>query len=248
MSPRPHYPQAQIWSFATGRRGVNRVRVFERPGVRIRMVVAGASVNLGHRDRARAVQQARAKAAEIHRPRHERKRAEILAVRSDLLRVARACGLPEGVAPSMGEYRKRGRFSDAYVQGLHLGWWTGERGLREHWCDSIPRYGLKPYRDAIVSPRGSAAIVADIRRVALKVGSPLRMPTHAEYDQHGRWTRSTAQKWLGMKWSDMASVLGLSMEGRRGNQHTTRLTKANTQSLEKRKRPEKTADARRSAA
>lgn len=130
-----------------------------------------------------------------------------IAIRSDLIRVARQTHGIEGVAPSLSAYVRHGRWSHNKIRGSVGGYREGSGAApRLSWTEAVPRYGLKPYRDAAIPD--DRDVLADLRRVALHVRKPRKMPTAAEYAEHGRHGTSLVQRRFG-KWNDAAFLAGL---------------------------------------
>jgi hypothetical protein len=117
-------------------------------------------------------------------------------------------GCPEGVAPPLTQYRKLGAFGEMMVRG--------QFNRLEQWKPTMHCYGLKPWSEAEWSPGSEVRALRDIKRVALRLGQPMRMPTMNEYDRLGKWTRSSVLRWCdATRWGQIADMLGLEIEGGR---------------------------------
>lgn len=149
----------------------------------------------------------------------------LIAIRSDLKRVARQTHGMDGIAPSLREYREQGRFSDVKVRAAVGGYRTnhGERSSRYNrmgtpprlgWLEAVRKYGLTPFK-RVYQPTDRAMLM-DLKRVALKCGHPLRMASFAEYREHGNYAGSALMRRFG-KWNDVAAAAGLEPNKRGGD-------------------------------
>lgn len=156
------------------------------------------------------------------------KEAKIVAVAAEVRRVANLLGLPPGTAPSLKQYRKHGRIPPSRVIRALSGGFLGEKG--HGWATVLQKYlGLRPYPE---SRRPSARdVIDDLVRVAFKVGRNC-MPSAVEYEQHGRYARSTVVRALlppgtPRSWKNVAIAAGLTHKskwlrshGRENNRRT----------------------------
>lgn len=137
---------------------------------------------------------------------------KLVALRSDLVRVARMTHGMEGVAPSLASYIRHGRWSHNKIRGAVGGYRQGSGSPpRLSWTEAVPHYGLEPCRDALIP--SDRTVLADLRRVAMAVGRPRRMPTAEEYLAHGRHGTSLVQRRFG-GWNLAALEAGLEPNGR----------------------------------
>jgi hypothetical protein len=125
-------------------------------------------------------------------------------IRADVVRVARECGYPEGVAPAWGKYREHGRFPVYRVVKLFGG---------RTWAGAVQRLGLIAARTARESPRHrERRLIAQVRAVARACGRPLTMPSKAELEaQDGpsyQWVRECLAPETGT-WKEAAAACGL---------------------------------------
>lgn len=215
-----------VWVRHIGRRKFNRVTVRRRAGLSSiemywRENKRSQYATLGHANKERAIGQAWAKAEELsaakatHFP-----QTKVLAIRSDLVRVARELGLPEGYAPPRKRYMELGQFTDCAVRATFRGYTsvTFKHGRstnpRDQWGEAIAKFGL---RIADTLRRGTAShslVSADVRRVSLLLGIPGRLPSYRQYRAAGgRWAPRTVCHYLDVKgWTDVGAVLGLAVD------------------------------------
>lgn len=123
-----------------------------------------------------------------------------LLARRDLLRVAKLCGRPEGVAPSITDYQQHGHYS---VNGV-MEVLTGKR----QWCPAMKKLGLRsPWDDRFVTEKEARE---DLVRVAVLLRRPAQMPTITEYEEYGSYTPATVRRaFQGMGWRTIARHVGL---------------------------------------
>lgn len=214
------------WRYKAGKPRINRVTVREQwgaPGGR-----SGGTIRMeywldgkkrfeatGTHDHFKAVILCERKADEllaIYQGRlHELRRRRGHQMRQDLLRVARRVEMPEDYAPPLLVYQKHGRFTVCEIRTHTAG--TIIKGKSRnpvaHWCESVRALGLKPAKGHRF-PKTSQ-VIADIRRVALKVGRPSRMPTLREYARHGKYSDTTIRNKLGKRWGEVARAVCLDM-------------------------------------
>jgi hypothetical protein len=151
----------------------------------------------------------------------------LVAIRSDLVRVARETGKPAGVAPSVMRYRRLGRVSLYRVQRA-----VGGTVPRYHtrvprltWAQAMPLYGLTP-AGALRQPTRTQ-LVEDLRRVALIAGHPPgELPTTTEYQELGHWALHTVLVHISGSregsWHDVSLRTGLTNGGRVARGSVTR--------------------------
>lgn len=127
--------------------------------------------------------------------------------RSEMIRVARLCGRPDGVAPTPAEFDRHARLSRAAVRRL-LGLPSKSKLLGQSsapWRDVVERAGLTPAHHHTFG-LNQKRMEADLVRVANKLG---RWPTTAEYtadpDRQFYWT--AIHKRCG-GWNQLARKLG----------------------------------------
>lgn len=143
----------------------------------------------------------------------------LVAIRSDLCRVARETGKPRGIAPSVMIYRDEGRHAEFRVRAL-VGGTVARYGTsipRLKWSESMPHYGLRPAGSLRWPTRAEA--IEDVRRVVRILGQgPLRAPSMDEYAAHGRWGHHALLKAITgcatASWYRVADEVGLHVEGR----------------------------------
>lgn len=204
----------KFWRYKAGQKRINRVTVREARisgTIRMEWYKGGRHfVATGTHSKERAIVMCEAKADELMAEykaaqRAKRERGDVL-VRLDMVRVARELGIPEGYAPPITAYRSLGRYSTVRVR--IVGGMRNRNPILQ-WCGAVTRYGLKPYRRHYhPTPQ---MLVADLRRVALKLGHPAVMPTLREYRDHGMWTTTTVRRQLAPIWADVARSVGLAM-------------------------------------
>lgn len=130
----------------------------------------------------------------------------LVAARGELRRVARLCGRPEGVAPSLLDFRRHSAWSEKRIRGAFGGYRNGNPVVG--WRGAVQKLGFTPAEFAHHSDH--RRIVADIRRVASDLRKPTRMPTQDEYNSLGRWCVDTARLHFGgARWNEIAAQLGL---------------------------------------
>lgn len=78
-------------------------------------------------------------------------------IRSDLLRVAQLAGRPEGVAPSISDYRRLGSFSPVAVQGCVRGYSLRDHRPRADWVEAVEALGFVSARRHRYGDDGSKA-------------------------------------------------------------------------------------------
>lgn len=132
----------------------------------------------------------------------------LVALRHDLIRVARANGRPEGVAPTSAEYTadSRRQFS-LYRVGKATGALRSNGAI--DWTAAMRRVGLTPANEARPDPE---AIIADLHRVAAERGHPGVLPNPAAYEKLGRWSKWYVTKHLagGLNdWREVAKRAGM---------------------------------------
>lgn len=209
------------WSVSVGRKRHNRVTVFQRVNMlTLEMRCDGQTTNLGHFDRARAVEQARERAETMRRDRGTHlPTAQLIAIRADLIRVARMLGAPEGVAPPRAKYGKLGIYSESKARGAFRGFVKLGKSVnpRDQWSDAMRKFGLRMW---VTETRGitKGGVAADIRRVAMLAGAPRVLPSKARYDRDGKWSSTAACSALGITgWTKAAQMLELEVSTRRLN-------------------------------
>jgi hypothetical protein len=143
----------------------------------------------------KSVPTAPASASPEHRRRHR-----MLMVRADLQRVARLCGLPDGEAPTYAQYHQHGRYPVSRAEKI---------AGAESWSPAMRRYGLGTARQWRKIP--AKELVADLRRVAMRVGRPQYMPSRKEYRAQGQWGPDVVELRLseGSSWRECAAMAGL---------------------------------------
>lgn len=154
--------------------------------------------------------------------------ALLVAIRADLNRVARETDTPEGFAPSLVDYRERGRFGEVKVRAV-VGGWTVERGrlaARLTWSEAMERLGLTPYHKA--QEVSDDELIRDLRRVGLLCGrEPNELCGVEEYRAHGRYSYMTVLRRFASdgSWWTVARYLGMqpSSAVRRGSLSPERL-------------------------
>lgn len=207
---------SRAWSYHAGRFHRNRVTVYHivrSPWMRIEWYDDDGrriSRALGHKSRTQAIADCIERAAELgmRRPTHESTNT-IVAMRSDLTRVASVVGLPNGVAPSLDQYRAHGEFGSTAV----LAAFKGYRGSNpiDTWGRAVQRFGFKPVSATALPTKQEA--VADVRAVAHKIGTPTKMPSLRQYEDNGRWQSKTIKKVLGEnRWDVIADRLQLTVD------------------------------------
>lgn len=131
----------------------------------------------------------------------------LLALRGDLVRIAREAGVPEGYGPPQLAYRRHGRFSEKCVMGW-LGGYLPNGNPRLSWRRALAALHLKTWGDLYHTNRDRLAV--DIRRVALAIGRPHHMPPRARYRGLGRWDPTAVFHHFGVRnWNEVAAELGL---------------------------------------
>lgn len=145
---------------------------------------------------------------------HEARR---IAARADLVRVARLTGQPEGVAPSLTDYQRHGRYTTYRLAKLTA-------TLRQHaniaWPDAVRKLGLVPCMEGgRIQPDD---VLDDLRRVAVACGRPTVMPSQREYDAHGRYSSKSVYRVLGGPWREAAKRAGLTPKERSYRKADTR--------------------------
>ena len=138
----------------------------------------------------------------------------LVAIRSDLARVARESGRPEGVAPSVVVYREKGRFPTSQIRAAVGGrtkrWGTSCPALK--WTEAVTRLGFRPASSLHKPTRAQA--IEDVRRVGREVGcGPRELPTTMDYQEHGRWAPQTIRKAIvgreDASWYEIGDQIGL---------------------------------------
>jgi hypothetical protein len=139
-----------------------------------------------------------------------RREAQLVALRADLMRVARLLGLPDGAAPSPEAYRRHGQVSVRravfLATGSHLRTGNG-------WKDAMRRLFLLPMSEVTPDPE---QIIDDLRRVASLVGNPAHLPPRSAYRRYGRFGDHVVTSVLlpqdaPRHWSLLATVAGFEM-------------------------------------
>lgn len=140
----------------------------------------------------------------------------LVAIRQDLVRVARANGRPQGFAPAVTTYRHAGRFSIPKVQGAVGGWVRkyayGKKVPALSWTAAVRKYGLTPARELYKPTRAQA--IDDLRSLSQRLGhGPFRLCSLTEYQDQGRWSPHTVRKVIcgdpHTSWYDLAELLGM---------------------------------------
>lgn len=213
----------KYWRFHVGERFVNRVTLHTQRHGTIRMTwVEGGKLRAkytGTRDKFRAIIMAEEKAVELLAKRKKptyRPESEIMAIRLDLLRVARETGKPDGVAPQLHDYEKLGRFSVSRT----LSAFAGYRQVTTYympvdtWSVAMRKFGFKPagyWRNAT-----ERDLLKDLRRVALMLGRPLEMPPSDVYNALGNYAHTTVRgRFPGMGWPEIGDRAGLQTPAKR---------------------------------
>jgi len=155
---------------------------------------------------------------------------ELVAIRHDLLRVARDTRLPDGVGPQRHVYAEHGRVGTAYVRAAIGGWRYPEHANQQPemtWDEAIRAYGLTPHSETrTVSDK---ELIEDLRRVGhLNGQGPDGLPPVEVYKQHGRWSWMTVLRRFGgqpMSWYRVGEYARLQPVARakRGSITRTRL-------------------------
>lgn len=209
---------SRAWSYHAGRKRRNRVTVYHLNRCPWMMMVwrEGGRKHaraLGHQSRTRAMAQAVAKAGELGAalPRTYEPSGRLVAMRSDLVRVAAMQGRPNGVAPSQLFYRHNGAFTVTAVCAAFKGY-RGDDAA-DVWTDAVERFGFTP---AYANRRPTLNEgITDLRRVAHALGAPRRMPSRAQYDRLGRWqSRTVMLLFAAPRWDAIADQLGLEMDAK----------------------------------
>lgn len=138
----------------------------------------------------------------------------LVALRHDLIRVARAVGLPEGVGPQRRVYRELGRKGPSYMCAAIGGWkYPDERNQvpRLTWDEAIEAYGLTPHSETRTV--SDSELIEDLRRVAVLNGQgPDGLPPVNVYQELGRWSWMTVYRRFGgepMSWYRVAEYTKL---------------------------------------
>lgn len=146
----------------------------------------------------------------------ERRTRLLVAMRSDLLRVAREDGMPDGFAPSIHVYNERGRgcFSATRIMAV----WEGYDPAKSYrprvtWAQAMRRFGLRTARD--LWTHEEEEVFRDLYRVAIVVERPHEMPTANEYRRHGRKDDRALRRRFG-SWNRLAELAGLEPRPRGG--------------------------------
>ncbi len=171
------------------------------------------AVTLPYTDRTRAMMAAMAKAEELRLKRGPTAKPTdvIIAMRSDLNRVSRLLGLPEGVAPPREQYQQLGRYSVsavlwAFKGGTKIGTYSH---AWDSWSEVIHRFGLKTKNEVRRSVTREK-IAVDLRRLAASLGNPNRMPSRKEYREHGRYSLCSVFRHMECRrWVEVAAKLHL---------------------------------------
>lgn len=214
---------AVVWDYKAGVPYRNRVRVYERAhssSLMMEWAQNGSHYkSLRHSNKTRAVKEAEAKAAELEAalPKTHEPTERLVAMRADLIRVARLTNQPDGVAPSCEKYRKLGSWTDVRVRGAFLGYRRTKNGSvnpRDTWTQAMHKFGLKTVRETQTTT--TAKVAADVRRVAMLAGKPGMMPTMADIRRFGRYQEKTVMLYLRVtNWVEAADYLQLAMDPRR---------------------------------
>lgn len=131
----------------------------------------------------------------------------LIALRSDVVRVARDCGVPEGYGPPMLAYKRNGRFSDKAVMGW-LGGYRPDGNARITWRAALAKFHLKMWGDLYHAD--PARIAEDVRRVARLLGRPHHIPPRKKYNRLGDWDHTSVYLHLGVTtWEGAAERLDL---------------------------------------
>lgn len=206
----------RVWARYIGRRRFNRVVIFQtRQPTNVVMMEWSEggrqwTRSLKHNDRLRAEVEAMEVAERLaaKKRRGHESRATILEMRADLLRVAAMQRLGPGIAPGYVKYAKHGRFSLHRIRAAFRGY--GRKDPRDEWVDAVARFGLKPKSSTRITGND---IAADVRRVAMALGSPRRLPSKKQYDRLGKHHPTTAMEKLRVTaWVDLADALRLDIE------------------------------------
>lgn len=143
--------------------------------------------------------------AKHHDPLYNTRR--LMALRADLVRVARDVGTPEGYGPPQLAYRRNGRFSEKCVMGW-IGGYLPNGNPRLSWRKALGSLHLKVWGDLYHTNR--ERLSADLRRVALAIGRPHHIPSVAAYRKLGRWDPCTALSHFRVTtWGQVADALEL---------------------------------------
>jgi hypothetical protein len=120
--------------------------------------------------------------------------------RADIMRVARLCGWPDGMAPSRPQYQKHGRWSETRIRGMwgykqlpnlnKQGW--VERSPALGWRATVAKFGLRP---CDYNRKRREDVLGDIHRVFGLLG---RSPTTTEYRRLGRYSYLTVMRHFGV--------------------------------------------------
>lgn len=127
--------------------------------------------------------------------------------RSELSRVSRLEGYPEGVA--VGENRYRTSPHKKVSE-----WWIMKAAFPSRrspaWTDVAHRLGMITYREW-QRARIEENVVNDLRRVAAIMGHPDVCPSYQAYEQHGQHDPQTVMKYLGVdSWKAVPERAGMS--------------------------------------
>lgn len=136
-----------------------------------------------------------------------RRLRRMIAMRQDLVRVARERGCPEGFAPPVLYYREHGRFVDKTIIGV-IGGYDEHGNALLCWGDAMQKLGLRMWAEHFHAD--PERVKRDVYRVAVALGRPFRMPPRAKYKRQGRWAPCTVMKHMGVStWGEVADHLKL---------------------------------------
>lgn len=139
--------------------------------------------------------------------RYESREQLLLALRTDVLRVARDAGLGPDCAPTLEEYKRQGRFTAGYVcrilSGKYRSWNRSMQALR---LEVAAPKTLRLERDTAL---------LDVRRVARMEGrSTGEAPGIAYYTEHGQYSATAIYTATGAtNWPDAMKALELVSPG-----------------------------------
>lgn len=210
---------AETWQTGKVRRNRVRVRLRNDGVVRLEWYEAGkhrarygfprGAITDAIKDAARAL------ARELHPNRTTYQPTDVLvAMRADLVRVARLDGQPEGGAPRRDTYVRVGRWSTSAIQAAFVGYYKKTArvggGPLESWSKAVARFGLTP----AVKMRhpNHVQLIQDLLRVAQQLGRPNELPSQHQYRKRGVHGPHSVMDTVGVRtWTELGAELGLSV-------------------------------------
>lgn len=163
------------------------------------------------KDRARAKARALLPARLTHQP-----ESVIVAMKADLVRVARLLGLPAGYAPAREAYQGRGRWSWECIAAAFAGYRSKrtdghkQGGPLMTWTQAIRRFGLQPAFE--LRRARHVPMVQDVLRVAREIGRPHELPSAHRYRLMGHHSARSVIQTLGVRtWTEVGPALGLAV-------------------------------------